>query len=258
MATITKFTKVSPVRFQISFNGSVMHENNERDNTIYELYDDDGRIVTIGDPFYIPSQGWFRVNHIRKERNVNTYYIISDLRTDTSILMLALIHTERDSFWGYDKFMLNAYDRVIDCPLDNRLYVTYRIPKNDTDDTAFSEYHRGFHNIPQYLGVKHKTVDHVTYMFKMPSEHINDLKMFRESKFSRMSDLAKDKIYTFHRKNVEIVRKFKDEFTLNKGLRAKMEKEYNISIPFDAELRSSIYPDKETFDPNTLITDVRD
>ena len=86
------------------------------------------------------------------------------------------------------------------------------------------------------------------FEFKTPDEEniAFDIKCIEESKYSKISDAGKKKIYEFH--NIrQIGSTLQQELEKSPQLKKKLEEIIGDRIPDDYELRSSITKEFETF-----------
>lgn len=241
MLNCMMYKKVTASKLAELTNTAVAEEYEGR---IIELSDDHSRGVSIGDPYYLPSEGWYRINKIEKKDG--TIYLSMFERSDTSLFILPLINDNR-MWWTTDMHLVNAFDRIEGKIPSDAIYVVYREPLTDEKETSFNKRDSSFRQSAYFKDVLPMPKGFVCYRFAVPSSMLNDLQAFRNSKFSKMSDRAKSAIITFNN-GTKFIERLKRQLNRDDSLRKQMEEQYNVSIPRDAELRSLINESRETLD----------
>jgi len=218
------------------------------------------RILWKDDLVHIPMRGWYQLRTLElidSKGGHNVYRGLMMIRSESSIMLLPLLGGDRDSF-SYTDHLMNAYCYHEDIK-GQYLWVLMRPPKTrssysyDTTESLFRASHSFVKE--EELGTEFKM-----FTFRIPSMYVGDYLMFLNSKFSRMSEIAKDKILNFH--SMHDKSKLALQLCRDKGFRKSLEKQLSnkgssVTISIDDELRSSLYNERETFKKEYIINESR-
>lgn len=246
--------RVNSAKLVITSSDIISMVKDEDHNRIIEVsYDIAGRSLSKGDPIYLKGEGWYRVNHIEKSNN-NTTYITFFERSDTAIFLLPLIHNDRQ-WWSVDSQLVGAYDRIVDEPISESIYVVYRQALTESQEVMFTRRDHIFREHPMFKRNIDMPKGFSCYKFQIPSRYLNDLTAFRNSAFSQMSDDAKNAIISFNL-STRFVKKLETQLNRDEALRKSMESELQISIRPGSELRSAISIERESLDRKQFLFEI--
>lgn len=241
------------------------------DQNILDVKDADGilsikkngvAIVRRSDKIYVQEKGWYQLNDItllRKRNGIRVYRGSTMQRTDSSLMLLPFIGGTKRVF-GYEEHLVNAF-----CFRENyegiqRIWVLMKMPV--LDHLSFRGAISLFRQSPYLEREEVLGTEHQMFTFLIPEGFKKDHELFLQSKFSRMSKGAKDRIYDFHgitdRNN-----KLRMQLERSARLRKNFVKDLTITpenppvIDKEDELRSLLKPDRETFKNKYIIDEYR-
>lgn len=100
----------------------------------------------------------------------------------------------------------------------------------------------------------------VLYIFKFPSEYMFEYNHFKNGKYSKYKDDAKEivldfysNIYKFNPNAINFLLKIKQILFKDDKLKRKIEKELKVSLDSNAELTDIMIPENETFNISKYI-----
>lgn len=117
------------------------------------------------------------------------YTITSHKRNKTTTYLLPCLGENKD-FFDVEGYMINAY---LDKDL-TKLYLVYRFATTD----YYSELETRLlkHSCIKRMDTRQSNFD--VFEFEIPDEYLEDIKLFRQGKYSKLSDLLKLKIRKFY------------------------------------------------------------
>lgn len=228
---------------------------------------DGKRVVWKDDLMYAPDRGWYNINMlecVRVNNGFRVYRGLTMLRSNSSLMLLPLIGGDRDDF-SYSEYLMNAFC-FHEAFAKNRLWVLMRKPiKKDPK----YEYTLGLFRESPYLEREEFIgSEFAMFTFRIPDVFEDDYMLFMQSKYSRMSERAKQRILEFHGISDQNNR-LKLQLYRDKRLRDSMEKqlsnpaipgvckESSVVIDPEAELRSVLDRERETFKLEYIIDECR-
>ena len=201
--------------------------------------------ITVGDTLKIKKVP-YKVNIIEKQitNGILSYNCKVAERTKSSLFVLPMLGYNRQLFL-YSSLFINAFIEWED--YDHHIILLYRW----SPDPLFAEFIDALKEFPNFVGAFDIDEHHVTFVFTVPDKHIENYKMFRVSKYSKMHDIFKLKILEFHDMDIEM--------TLGQILfraserRKELEIKLNAELPETSELLSAIDIQQETLNTKHYI-----
>ena len=235
------FNPVAPLYFIIS-GGTLTIKPQYKDNKIVSLAMPDDYFITVGDTLKIKGDP-YKVNIINKieEGDTLTYHIKTAERTKSSIFVLPMLSGNRNLFL-YDTHLVNAFIGIED--VKDHLVLLYRW----SEDPLFAKFDLALRKFPTFVKKFDPSPNHSVYIFEIPEKHIKDFILFKEGKYSKLSDEYKLKILEFHNMTVDSVLSkilFKSE-----DRKKELEIKLGAEIPDNSELLSIIDLENEILDLN--------
>jgi len=215
------------------------------------------RFLHQGDHVYVPEKGWYQLNElqlIKKVNGVRLYRGITMYRSDTSLMALPFLGGDRKMF-GYTEHMMNAFCfREGEKEGQYRIWVLIRIG----DSTGYEHANNALTSSPCLINTEEYGGEFIIHTFTIPNVFRPDFDLFLKSKFSRMSEGAKERIYDFH-KIQDRHNRLRMQLERSKRLRENMEKEWDLEEPLSpqVELRDPLSIERETFYDRYIIDDGR-
>ena len=226
----------------------------DKEGTLQGLLSDEKRLLWKGDNLYTEDLGWYRVNMI-KRIGPNNYRSTCMERTDTSMLLFPLFGGNQVEMCYSDYFM-NAFLYHEEHGIQEGI-VWVLMKKPLKPETRYTKAIDKLRSSKRCIKEETLTSEFTLFTMKLPEKSIKDYTMVSLSKFSKMSDKAKNDIFTFHNILGQSDHQLKSQLTKSPIYKAYLEKKIGESIHFDAELRSVIDEDRETFKMSYITEDIR-
>jgi len=238
IVTVTSSSARS-IKLTPSFKGGEMCKNGVLNGVDYN-----GEFcISVGEVLPIKRQR-FMINGIK--RLVNTkgqhigYTLIVAKLNKSSMFLFPFLNYSRPYYRWKTDFM-NCFNSTEDNPNEVALYLWYKYSAS----IEMEEFEEKIKKHPQYV----ETIDvdqyHVLYKFSIPTRYYEDYKLIIQGKYSRISEIAKERILDFHSaKNNSPLYKILNR---DPSRREKMEKELDISISESDELHDPFYEEEERY-----------
>lgn len=186
--------------------------------------------IKIGDKFqhfYTEIPSLYTVNKIMKGATQNNYKngytILSYSRNKTTSYFLPCLNAEDSTFFDTNGYLINAY---IGKDL-SKLYLVYRF----STTKFYGKIEQRIVKHPLFISTITSIKDFDVFIYSIPSEHREDVKLFLDGKYSQLSDLLKIKIKNFYKlPEKSFVWKV---LTKHKSLVESMEKKFGVTKVFD-------------------------
>lgn len=234
-----------------AFNFTVKHDDiiaiPDDNEKIHSLILNKETVVKCGDRVFVENSGWHLVNMI--DRHEDRYRCLTTKRNNSSILVAPLFMRSRDlMLWSNG--LINCYLWNDEHDDDSLFWMLYKSPNSGTDKERirFDSLVKRFEGDSLYVGMTEYHDLYTMFAFKRPDEEniAFDIKCIEESKYSKISDAGKKKIYDFH--NIrQVGSTLQQELEKSPQLKKKLEEIIGDRIPDSYELRSSITKEFETF-----------
>jgi len=191
----------------------------------------------------------YKVNHIYSESSSGViYYMFMVARLNKSSLFILpmlghhvpVIGGNRRNFF-FDSHLVNAF---VALPGNDRcIALLYRF----SGRKEFVEFEGFLNKIPEFIAQFDPNNDMAMYVFEIPPAFEKDYDLFLEGKYSRMSQLCKGTILTFH--NFSNDGKLAEILYRSDKAKARLEVELDTILPEGAEVFDAPNMKEETFDP---------
>lgn len=199
--------------------------------------------ISVGEVLPIRRQR-FLINAIEKTKNAaghpSGYSLIITKLNKSSMFLFPFLNYSR-AYYRWKTDFMNCFNSIEGNPNESALYLWYRYDAS----LEMEEFEAKIKKHPQYL----ETIDvdqyHVLYKFSIPARYIKDYNLIIKGKYSRISDIAKERIMDFH--SASKTSPLYKILTRDPSRRQKMEKELAISIPENSELHDPFYEKDECY-----------
>lgn len=171
----------------------------------------------------------FCVKIIKKFNNSKTpTYLLYTTRINLSSLFILPSLGNNCNFFG-EEYIINTYLQYNDNVI-NTIIIEYRFVNDDN----FTKILKNLTNHKYFIKTKEKDYFTTLVYFKIPEEHLNDIKLFIQGKYSELSEKLKKKILLFYSLSTngytaQILRKSPE-------LKNQLELELDTYIPENSEL----------------------
>jgi len=226
-----KFNPTAPLYFIIS-GGTLSIIPQYKGSDIVSLAMPDNYFIAVGDTIRIKDDP-YKVNIINKieEKEIISYHLKTAERTKTSIFILPMLSGNRNLFL-YDSHLINAFIGVED--IKDHLVLLYRW----SEDPLFAKFDLALRKFPTFLKKFDPSPNHSVYIFEIPEKHIKDFILFKEGKYSKLTDDYKLKILDFH--NMSADSALAKILFKSHERKEELEKKLDAELPEDSELLSII------------------
>ncbi len=220
----------------------------------------DKRLLWKGDAIYTEDLGWHRINML-KRIGPNHYRSTCMERTDTSMFLLPLFGGDQIKMCFPDYFMNAFLYHEQHGKQEGIIWVLIKKPL--TSDVRYIELLNKFRGSNRCVKEEILSSTFTLFTMKLPDEHIKDYTMFSLSKFSKLSDKAKDAVFRFHGIIGQPDHQIRLQLTKSPIYKAYLEKKISDpkkpreKLPDNAELRSVIEENRETFKMSYITEDIR-
>lgn len=154
--------------------------------------------LKVGDKFqhnYPEIPGLYVISKIMKGATQNnyrcSYTILSYSRNKATSYILPCLNKGDSSFFDVNGYLINAY---IGEDL-KKLYLIYRF----STTTFYGKLESRLISHPLFITTIPSTKDFDVFVFSIPPEHTDDIKLFLKGKYSKLSDSLKIKIKVFYK-----------------------------------------------------------
>lgn len=214
------------------------------------------RVIWTGDTIFCKGRGWYQINSMRKANGTESYdkYTAQIMeRSDTAMMILPFNGSTRKEL-EWSNYLINAFSFREGYDDNDRIWVLFRRPLSE--DRKYENVMDLMRTNEDCIGEEFLGSEYHMFTMLIPEEFKEDADLILQSDFSKITESAKRRILRFH--NIQDDNnKLKLQLYKNPILKKKIEKDLNVKIPFDAELRSSIETDRETFFNSYIIDDSR-
>lgn len=246
------FINAFVVQFKVPID-IVAHYN--EDNVI-GLKQEDKRILWEKDVVFCRGKGWYQVNNINLVDKYQKYHLYSANvmeRSDTSMLILPFNGSTRSELcWA--EYLVNAFSFREGFDNNDRIWVLLRRPLVNTK--KYQGVVNTLRECEEFVDEEYIGTEFHMFTLLIPEDFKEDVHLILTSKFSRMSEQAKRRILAFH--NIfDDDNKLKLQLYRHPVLRNLMEKNLQVRISPDAELRDPIKTNRETFFNDYIVEDYR-
>jgi hypothetical protein len=154
----------------------------------------------------------------------NVFQCHTMLRTKSSFFVTPMLGETRNEF-KWSQYFVNTFLHN-----SNKIVILYRF--FDVED--YKQFEHALKKHQRYIGTVDYDLQHVAMIFKVPDEHLQNLKHFKEGQYSQMNIAYKEHVLKFHNltKDTLIGRVlFKAD-----ERRKQLELDLGVTIPPDVEL----------------------
>ncbi len=248
-----KFITAFVIHFTVSGDVEHVEENGEIKGILSGGSELGTRIVWIKDMLFCEKKGWYQLNDIKHvttlENGDNVYRSLTMQRSDTSMMILPFIGGSRNELC-YSDHMMNAFLYREGYDKEDRIWVLMRRPLHK--DLYYNKAITILRTCEEFISEEFIGSEYQMFTLRLPEEFEDDINMIKQSKFSKISESGKRRILAFH--NIQNDKnKLKMQLYKNSILRKKLEKDLQVRISSDAELRSLVNMDRETFKDEYII-----
>jgi len=206
--------------------------------------------IALNNILYLTDNDYFKIRKIEKDIKLNKYFLISHELTKSSTFILPLLFNNNEVCW--DSSFCNCYiGNAITGEVEDGIYLLHRY-YNDISYHSMIEKYSNSELLKEEINIDKY---HTLFKFDIPKEFNNDYKLLIQSKYSRISEYAKEKILNFNYKGVQSER-FKDLtdiLTRGEALRKKLETKFNCKIENSWELHDKFNIDNEMFTEDLIV-----
>lgn len=238
----------------ISYQGITEINCTENDDLLQGICNDGKRLLWKGDDLYTETSGWHRINRI-KQIGVNQYRSTCMERTDTTMMLLPLFGSNQTEMCFQDHFMNAFLEHETYGKQEGIIWVLIKTPLNI--DIRFTKLIDKLRHSGRCVKEVQLTSFFTLFTMKLDEQYIKDYTMMILSKFSKMSNDAKNAIYTFHGITGQPDHQLKLQLSKSPVYKTYLEKKIGETIHGDAELRSAIDDERETFRMSYITEDIR-
>lgn len=231
------FNPQAPLYFIIS-GGTLSIKPQYKDDKIVSLAMPEDYFLSIGDTLKIKGDP-YKVNIIDKviEGDNIVYHIKTAERTKSSLFVLPMLSGNRNLFL-YSSQLINVFINFED--IKDHIILLYRWSM----DPLFSKFELALKKFPTFVKSFDIDPNHIVFVFSVPEQHIENFKLFKKGKYSKLDDEFKLKLLDFHSMTVDsalskILFKAEDR-------KKQLEEKLDAEIPDDSELLSIINIEDET------------
>lgn len=250
--------------YDINFiNGFVVQFKTHKDTECH--YDEDKllgvkyegkRVIWTGDTIFCKGKGWYQLNSMKKVSSNGRYDLYTALimeRSDTAMMILPFNGgTGEEIQWS--RHLINAFSFREGFDDNDRIWVLFRRPL--TGSVEYENIMSIMRSNEDCIGEEFIGSEYQMFTMLIPEEFKEDADLILQSKFSQISESAKRRIFRFH--NIQDDHnKIKLQLNRNPILKKKLENDLGVKISANAELRSAIDVDRETFFNSYIIDDSR-
>ena len=203
------------------------------DGNITSLENPDGIFITLGSTMSVGNFN-YKVSYIIKQikNNIVNYEILMFKRTKSSTFILPMLGGNRKLFL-WNKLFVNAH-------LDGKnITLVYR----NSDDILFEKFVDALKTFKNLIETEKINEDFIYFTLQLPRKYYRQIKLFKNGKYSKLSDLYKLKILSFHNMSTESV--IAQILFKHKKRKLYLEKLLECTLDSDIDLLSK--PDNEQF-----------
>lgn len=246
------FMNAFVLHFKVSTD-TVPHFNGE---SISGLKYNNKRVIWEKDTIFCKNKGWYQVNSINLVEKYEKYHLYAANvmeRSDTSMMILPFNgSTRKELRWG--EYLVNAFSFREGFDDNDRIWVLLRRPLNNNNE--YQNVVNVLRECEEFVDEEYIGTEFHMFTLLIPEDFRDDVDLILRSRFSRISEQAKRRILAFH--NIfDDDNKLKLQLYRHQVLRDHMEKNLQVRISPDAELRDPIKTDRETFFNDYIIEDYR-
>jgi len=188
-------------------------------------------ILEVGSTIQIFSEV-FNIDKIIRIPNLNSKIgckiITSGINRTTQFLLPSLNIKKSALSYGKGGSFINAF---LNKKNDMEIHILFRVSTMFKDNIFLLRLLEECHS---YIDNYYINKEHVIYVFKIDDEYINDIKLLKESKYSKLSSNLKSKILSFH--NIEHSDELYGILYKTELYRKELEKKLITDIPVGCEL----------------------
>ena len=236
------FNPVAPLYFIISGGTLSIKPQYDKNGDIVSLSMPNNYFITVGDKIRIKDEP-YKVNVIKqvKQDNVISYHLKIAERTKSSIFVLPMLSGNRNLFL-YDAHLVNAFVKFQD--IEDHLILLYRW----SSDPLFAKFDLALKKFPTFVKAVDVDPCYTIYIFSIPEKHMENFKLFKDGKYSLLSDEYKLKILDFHHMSADSA--LAKILFKSYERKRELEKRLDAKLPADSELLSVMELETETLDLN--------
>jgi len=206
--------------------------------------------IDIGQIFPVKKRN-YKVNSIQSKvvGSTITYEVSSAALNKSSLFVFPMLGGERRLFM-FEELFINCF--IGTEKHKDHIVLLYRF----CGDSTFLKFEQALSQFSTFVESYDPSPEYVVFVFRIPENHIQNFKKFKEGKYSELDIIYKTKILEFHNFNLQgdlaqIL--FKSE-----NRRLRLEEQLNVKLPVAAELHSIINLEEEIFNPYVYINKKRD
>jgi hypothetical protein len=231
----------------------------EKEGVLKGILQNDKRLLWKGDDLYTDDLGWHRINLIKRV-GPNRYKSTCMERTDTSMMLVPLLGSNQLEMC-YSDFFMNAFLFHEDHgQQDGIIWVLMKKPLV-VGDIRYTKVIDKLRNSKRCVKEEQLTSTFTLFTMKLPEDFTRDYTMLRLSHFSKLSEEAQHLIFKFHGYLGQPDHSIRLQLAKSPVYKDYLEKKiYGKSgkkLPNDAELRSAIDDERETFKMSYITEDIR-
>ena len=246
------FMNAFVLHFKVSTD-TVPHFDGE---SISGLKYDSKRVIWEKDTIFCKNKGWYQVNSITLVEKYEKYHLYAANvmeRSDTSMMILPFNgSTRKELRWG--EYLVNAFSFREGFDDNDRIWVLLRRSLNSSME--YQNVVNALRECEEFVDEEYIGTEFHMFTLLIPEDFRDDADLILRSRFSRISEQAKRRILAFHNIRDDDDR-LKLQLYRHQVLRNLMEKQLGVEISHEAELRSTIDTNKETFFNDYIIEDYR-
>lgn len=214
------------------------------------------RLIWQKDLIFCKDKGWYQLNNITIAGTYDEHTLYTAIvmeRSDTAMLILPFNGSSRKELC-WTEYLVNAFSFREDHDDNDRIWVLMRVPSQN--DRRFIEVCNILRECDEFISEEIIGTEYQMFTLLIPEEFRNDADLILQSRFSKITEGAKRRILAFH--NIQDDNnKIKLQLYKSPILKNELEKRLSVKIHSNAELRSSIDMERETFYNKYILDDSR-
>jgi len=238
----------------LNYKGITEVNCTEKEGLLKGILHNDKRLLWKGDDLYTEDLGWHRINMIKRV-GPNNYKSTCMERTDTSMMLVPLFGSNELEMC-YSDFFMNAF--LYHEEHGNQEGIIWMLIKKPLKiDIRYTRLIDKFRTSTRCVKEEQLTNTFTLFTMKLDDDFVRDYTMLTLSKFSKLSEEAKHSIYKFHGYLGQPDHQLRLQLSKSLVYKAYLEKKIGETIHRDAELRSTIDDERETFRMSYITEDIR-
>jgi len=228
------------IRFECPEGAAVDYLTNDDSKIISVNYSGNKANISVGAKFVFDIEGHvtnYDIKEIEVEASGRVFMLNTHTITKATSFITPILTTDKDLI-GYEESFINCY---ISRDRDGELKLVL-LQRNIMDNT----FKKVLQNLENLKGFRYSTVVdrfYTQFVYDIPDKFKNDVELFINGKYSKISEVLKSRIITFHKlsKSSMLYKVLYRDITLKKFI----EMDLNEDIPDNLDLYSIPDPDVE-------------